>query len=318
METRRIGALEVSVVGLGCNNLGRRVDAAGSLEVVRAALEAGVTFFDTADIYGDGASEELLGRGLGGRRAEVSIATKFGGRMLGAPAEHGASPEWVTTAAEASLRRLGTDHIDLYQLHEPDPSAPLEDTLGALDALVERGLVREVGCSNFGGDELADADRAARRAGSHRFVSAQNQWSLMRRDVEDDVVPVCERIGVAVLPFFPLASGVLTGKYRPGEPPPDGSRLATNPSLAGRFLTPEDVETAAALERFARERGHTLLELAVSWLATHDVVASVIAGATTPSQVAENAAAAPWRLTGDELAEVDRLTGRGADAGTAP
>jgi aryl-alcohol dehydrogenase-like predicted oxidoreductase len=307
---RHIGAIEVSEVGLGCNNFGRRVDAAGSVAVVGAALDAGITLFDTADVYGDGASEELLGRGLSGRRDEAVVATKFGGRMLGGPDEHGGSPAWIATAVEASLRRLGTDHLDVYQLHEPDPRVPIEETLGALGELVERGLVREIGCSNFTADGLIEADGTARKLGTARFVSAQHQWSLLRRDVEDEVVPACERLGLAVLPFFPLASGVLTGKYKPGEPPPAGSRLAGNPSLADRFLTDRDVETATALEGFARDHGHTLLELAVSWLLSWPVVCSVITGATRPAQVTANVAAAGWQLTDEDRAEVDRLTAR--------
>lgn len=310
MKTRHIGAIEVSEVGLGCNNFGRRVDEAGSVAVVRAALDAGITLFDTADVYGDGASEELLGRGLDGRRDEAVVATKFGGRMLGGPDEHGGSPAWIATAVEASLRRLGTDHLDVYQLHEPDPRVPIEETLGALGELVERGLVREIGCSNFTADGLVEADDTAAKLGTARFVSAQHQWSLLRRDVEDEVVPACERLGLAVLPFFPLASGVLTGKYKPGEPPPAGSRLAGNTSLADRFLTDRDVETATALEGFARDRGHSLLELAVSWLLSWPVVCSVIAGATRPEQVTANVAAAGWELTDADRAEVDRLTAR--------
>lgn len=308
MEPRRIGSLEVSAVGLGCNNLGRRVDADRSVAIVRAAVDAGITLFDTADIYGDGASEELLGRGLAHRRDEAVIATKVGGRMLGAPDDQGTSPAWIATAVEASLRRLGTDHIDLYQVHEPDPRVPLDETLGAMHELVERGVVREVGCSNFRADQLVQAEDEARRLGTARFVSAQNEWSVLRRDVEHDVVPTCERLELVLLPFFPLASGLLTGKYRPGQPPPEGSRLAGSAPLAQRFLTEADVSAAAALQTVANDHGHELLELAFSWLLSWPVVASVIAGATTPEQVRANVAAADWRLSDEVRLEIDRLT----------
>jgi aryl-alcohol dehydrogenase-like predicted oxidoreductase len=309
MRTRRIGSLEVSLVGLGCNNFGRRVDADGTRAVVDAAMDAGVTFFDTADAYGDGASEELLGRALVGRRDEVVIATKFG---MGAGDEGFGRPEYVREAVGRSLERLGTDHIDLYQLHQPDPATPIDETLGALRELVEAGTVREIGHSNLDGDQIREAEAMANKdADRPRFVSAQNRWSLLTADIENDVVPACAELGLVILPFFPLESGVLTGKYRPGEPAPEGSRLAgVAPDRAQRFTGDGRLETAARLQAWAEERGHTLLELAMSWLAAHPVTASVIAGATRPDQVRQNAAAIGWQLSDAERAEVDAITGR--------
>jgi aryl-alcohol dehydrogenase-like predicted oxidoreductase len=310
VETRSIGSLEVSLVGLGCNNLGRRIDADATQAVVDTAIDAGITLFDTADVYGDdGASERLLGQALGSRREQVVVATKFGMRLD--DERRGAHPDYVRSACEASLRRLGTDHLDLYQLHEPDPDVPIEETLGALDELVRAGKVRELGHSNLSGAQMDAAEEAASAAGTARFVCAQDHWSLLERALEDDGLPAIERHGLALLPYFPLASGLLTGKYRPGEEPDPGWRLATLPAeRRERHLAAERLATVARLEAFAVERGHTLLELAFSWLATHRPVASVIAGATRPEQVQANAAAAGWQLSDDELGEVDRLTGR--------
>ncbi|MDX1657185.1 MAG: aldo/keto reductase [Nitriliruptorales bacterium] len=309
MRQRVIGSLTVSIVGLGCNNLGGRLEAAESERVVRAALDAGVTLFDTADRYGEGRSEEILGAALGDRRDEAIIATKFGLQMGDDPARQGASPDWITTAVEDSLRRLGTDYIDLYQLHRPDEDVPIEETLGALDELVHAGKVREIGCSNFSGRQIDEAETAARDHALARFVSAQNHWNLLHRDVEDEVIPACRRHGLAVLPYYPLASGVLTGKYELGEEPPPGTRLGSIPrERAQRFLNEENLRTTAELESFAERRGHTLLELAISWLASDDVVASVIAGATTPDQVHANVAAAGWELPPDDRREIDQIT----------
>ena len=309
MQERPLGSLTVSAVGLGCNNFGRRIDAEQTERVVRAALDAGVNLFDTADVYGDGQSEEFLGKALGERRDEAVIATKFGMQMGDDPDRQGASPDWIATAVEDSLRRLGTDHIDLYQLHRPDREVPIEETLGALDELVAAGKVREIGCSNFTGDQIEEAERVAGSTGLPRFVSAQNHWNLLERSVEEEVIPACRRHGLGVLPYFPLSSGVLTGKYELGEEPPEGTRLGSIPKeRAERFLNDEDLRTAAALEEFAEEHGHSLLELAISWLASDDVVASVIAGAPKPEQVQANAAAAGWKLTADERAEIDRIT----------
>jgi aryl-alcohol dehydrogenase-like predicted oxidoreductase len=307
METRRIGSLEVTVVGLGCNNFGWRIDEEASARVVHAALEAGVNFFDTADIYGGTRSEEFLARALGRRRDEVVVATKFG--MEIDEERRGARPEYVRRACEDSLRRLRTDRIDLYQLHKPDPETPIEETLGALDELVRAGKVCEIGCSNFSAEQLRQADSKAREKGVARFVSVQNEYSLLHREPEREVLPVCERLGLAFLPYFPLASGLLTGKYRRGQPPPEGSRLGGD----GRFadmLTERNLEIVESLIEFAESRGHTLLELAFSWLLARPVVASVIAGATKPEQVKANAEAAIWKLTEAELTKINEIVSR--------
>ncbi|MEO7103006.1 MAG: aldo/keto reductase [Gemmatimonadaceae bacterium] len=304
MDTRAIGSLRVSVVGLGCNNFGGRLDEAGTSRVVRAALDAGINFFDTADIYGGGGrSEELLGRALGAHRSEVLVATKFGMRMD--DQRTGARPEYVRAAADDSLRRLGTDHIDLYQLHQPDASVPIADTLGAMNELVVAGKVREVGCSNFSAQQIREAEDISAAHGFARFVSVQNEYSLLHREPEIDVLAECERVKASFLPFFPLASGLLTGKYRRGEPAPDGSRLASGPRAAQ--LTDERLAQVELLRDFAHSTGHTLLELAFAWLLARPVVASVIAGAMQPEQIASNAATIDWRLTADEMAAIDKV-----------
>ena len=279
METRRIGSLSVSVVGLGCNNFGERLDAERTAAVVQAALDAGITFFDTADIYGGTRSEEFLGRALGRRREGVVVATKFG--MEVDERRRGAKPEYVRQAVEDSLRRLGTDRIDLYQLHQPDPTTPIADTLGALDEIVRAGKVREIGCSNFSATELRAAQGVV-QPGVARFVSVQNEYSLLHRVPEREVLDECRRAGLAFIPYFPLASGLLTGKYRHGQPPPQGSRLqsrfGTEPFTDANLLLVESLHT------FATSRGHTLVELAVSWLASRPTVASVIAGRPHPNK----------------------------------
>jgi len=302
MERRRIGSLEVSLVGLGCNNFGWRIDRNASTTAVHAALDAGINFFDTADIYGAGQSEEFLGEALKARRASVIIATKFGMKMD--EQRRGAHPEYVHRAAEDSLRRLGTDRIDLYQLHQPDPSVPIADTLGALNELVRAGKVREIGCSNFSGDQLRQAE-AATRPGNARFVSVQNQYSLIHREPERDVIPECVRLGIAFIPYFPLASGLLTGKYSPGQPPPQGSRA--HDGWGPKVFTPENLALVEALSMYAAARSHTMLELAMSWLAAQPAVASVIAGAKTPEQVRANAGSAQWRMTAEDLAAIDDI-----------
>ncbi|HUP01798.1 MAG TPA: aldo/keto reductase [Gemmatimonadota bacterium] len=302
MKQRQIGSLHVSVVGLGCNNFGKRLDEKESAAVVDAALEAGINLLDTANIYGDGRSEEFIGRALASRRERVVIATKFGSRMKGEG--KGARPAYIRKAIETSLRRLGTDRIDLYQLHEPDSTVPIEETLGALAELVEAGTVREIGCSNFTVDQIRAADAAARE-GAARFASVQNEYSLMHREPEAGVLAECERLGLAFLPYFPLASGLLTGKYRRGRPAPDGTRLAEK-----RFaneLSDRNLATVEDLIRFAEARGRTILELAISWLLARPVVASVISGATSPRQVEANARAAEWELTEEELDEIDAI-----------
>ncbi|TMQ70142.1 MAG: aldo/keto reductase [Candidatus Eisenbacteria bacterium] len=302
MQTRNIGSLRVSVVGLGCNNFGRRIDAMATDAVVQAALDSGITFFDTADIYGEGQSEEFLGRALGARRADVVVATKFGMPMRD---KKGARPAYLRAALDDSLRRLGTDHVDLYQLHQPDPETPIAETLATLDDLVKAGKVREIGCSNFSTDGLRAA-REAPRPGAARFVSVQNEYSLLHRDPERGVVAECERQGLAFIPYFPLASGLLTGKYRKGKPRPQGTRLSGGPR-GDELLTDSNLDIVEALIAFTSSRDRTLLELAISWLLSHSAVASVISGATRPDQVAANARAGSWRLSEAEMAEVDAI-----------
>ena len=304
MKTRRIGTLEVSVVGLGCNNFGWRVDEVASRAVVEAALDAGVTFFDTADMYGDGASEEYLGRALAGRRAQVIVATKFGHRS-GHP-ERGAHPNHIRRAVDESLRRLGTSWIDLYQLHTPDRAVPIADTLGALDELVAAGKVREVGCSNFSLDQLREAD-AVETSHGVRFASVQNHFSMLER-ADAPIVAACEEQGRAYLPYFPLASGMLTGKYRAGRAAPQGTRITEGARYAP-LLNPENLATVERLASFAEDRGAGVLDLAFAWLLSHGSIASVIAGATKPHQVAANAAAGGWELSPSERTDVDELLG---------
>jgi len=294
MERRRIGSLNVTLVGLGCNNFGWRIDAATSAKVVHTAIDEGINFFDTADIYGAGQSEEYLGRALGARRADILIATKFGMKMD--DQRQGAKPAYVKQAVEDSLRRLGTDHIDLYQIHTPDATVPITETLDALEDLVRAGKVREIGCSNFSAAQLREA--------GGRFASVQNQYSLMHREPEKDVLPECVRSGIAFLPFFPLASGLLTGKYRRGRPSPAGSR--GDAGWGPKVYTEANFDKVEWLIQFAESRGHSLLELAFSWLAARPAVASVIAGATSTDQVKENASGANWKLTPDDLEEIDK------------
>lgn len=307
MRTRGIGSLQVSVVGLGCNNFGGRLDAADTAAVVHAALDAGITLFDTADIYGSSRSEEYLGAALRGVRDDVVIATKFG-HSMGDDGRKGASRRWITTAVEDSLRRLGTDRIDLYQQHVPDDATPIDETLSALDDLVRAGKVREIGSSNFDAKQIHAADEIARSRDATRFVCAQNHYNLLTRDVEAEVLPVCSELGIAMLPYFPLASGLLTGKYRRDAEPPAGTRLAGIPDeRKGRVFNDRAFDAAEGLERFARARGRTPVETAIAWLMAKPAVASVIAGATKPDQVVANAAAADWDLTPAEVAEVDAL-----------
>ena len=305
MDTRRIGSLEVSVVGLGCNNFGRRLDSDSTSAVVDAALDAGITFFDTADVYGGTKSEEYLAHALGRRREDVMIATKFGSAVD--EQRRGARPEYVRRAVDDSLLRLGTDRIDLYQLHTPDPQVPIEETLGALDELVRAGKVREVGCSNFSADQLREAEEATREGAAH-FASVQNEYSLLHREPQGDVLPECERLGLAFIPYFPLANGLLTGKYRRGKDAPAGSRLDS--ARGERLLTDRNLDVVERLIGFSESRGRTILELAFSWLLTRPAVASVIAGATSSEQARSNAAAAGWELTDAELAEVDSILTR--------
>lgn len=311
MRKRRIGSLEVSVVGLGCNNFGRRLDEAATRSVVDAALDAGVDFFDTADVYGETDSETFLGRVLQGRRDRVVLATKFGSKV--AEGKQGARPEYVRQALEDSLRRLRTDHVDLYQLHRPDPTVPIADTLGALAEAVRAGLVREIGCSNFTAEQIAEAE-AAVAPGAPRFVSVQNELSLLRRDAEKDVLPACRERGLAFLPYFPLFSGLLTGKYRRGRPLPEGTRITGNPRWE-QHLTEANLDLIEDLAAFAEQRGKELVDLAFAWLLAKPEVASVIAGATSAEQVQRNARAGTWELTPEDLSALDELLARHQRAG---
>jgi aryl-alcohol dehydrogenase-like predicted oxidoreductase len=311
MQTRNIGTLSVSVVGLGCNNFGMRMDAGASDRVVHAALDAGITFFDTADIYGGTKSESFLGRALGARRNEAIVATKFGVRI---DDDHpgGASAAYISRACDDSLKRLGTDRIDLYQLHFPDPNTPLDETLGALDTLVRAGKVREIGCSNFTAEMIDEATSISKANGWARFASVQNEYSLLRRAPEQQgVLDACTRNGLAFIPYFPLASGVLSGKYRRGEQPPEGTRLAGMPAdRLEQALSDKVMDRVEALTTWAEQHGHSILDLAFAWLLARPAVASVIAGATRPEQAKANADAASWTLTPADVEEIDALIAR--------
>ena len=309
MQKRRLGASgpEVSLVGLGTNNFGGRIGRDAARRVVDKAIELGVTLIDTADIYGNkGGSETILGEVLGGRRKDVVLATKFGLAMGGASA--GASPRYITTAVEASLRRLNTDWIDLYQLHRPDPRTPIEETLRALDDLIKAGKVRFIGCSNLSAAQLDAAQTAAARHELAAFVSCQDHYNLLDRAIEKDRVAVMQRFGLGLLPYFPLASGMLSGKYRRGAPMPAGSRLSYSAQHADGLLTPANWVIVERLAAFAAERGRSLLELAMSWLASRPFLSSIIAGATTPEQVEQNVAAVDWVLSAADLAAIDGIT----------
>jgi aryl-alcohol dehydrogenase-like predicted oxidoreductase len=294
------GGPEVSVVGLGTNNFGMRVDYDGTVAVIDAALEHGITLFDTADIYGQGMSEDFIGRALEGRRDGVVLATKFGKPMDERPDNSRGSRDYIRWAVEASLRRLRTDVIDVYQMHEPDLTTPIDETLAALHELVQEGTVRHIGSSNYSAAQIEEADRIARERGLTRFVSAQNQYSLVAREVEEEILPVCERLGIGMLPFFPLASGLLTGKYARGVE-------ATEGRLAGREIPEERWDRVERLQAFAGERGVPLLSVAIGGLAAMPAVASVIAGATKPEQVAANVQAGEWVPSADDLAALERM-----------
>jgi aryl-alcohol dehydrogenase-like predicted oxidoreductase len=309
MRYRSLGnsGLEVSVAGLGCNNFGRRLDVDATRAVVDAAIEAGITLLDTAESYGGGRSEEILGEVLAGRRDQVVLATKFGhrGADMGYGPAAGAKGgrSYIMRAAERSLRRLRTDYIDLYQIHTPDPATPIEETLAALGELVTQGKVRYIGHSNFSGWQLAAAACAARELGSTGFVSAQNHWSLLEREAEAEVVPAARHFGLGVLPYYPLANGLLTGKVRRGSPPPEGSRLASRPD----YITDQKLDKVEALIGWAQQHGVAVLDVAVGGLAAQPGCASVIAGATSAEQVKANAEAASWIPGTDELADLDRI-----------
>jgi aryl-alcohol dehydrogenase-like predicted oxidoreductase len=306
MELRNIGhsGLISSVVGLGCNNFGMRLDKDRSVEVVHAALDAGYTMFDTADTYSKGVSEEFLGTALGDRRDEVLIATKFFSAMGEGPYRRGASRRYVIAACEASLRRLGTDYIDLYYQHRPDPLTPVGETLDVLNDLVHQGKVRYAAASNFAGWQVADAAHLTTQAHTVPLVANQIEWSLLVRGVEAECVPACRHFGVGVIPYFPLVSGLLTGKYTRGQEFPKGSRLASS-SYFGQMATEERFDKIDRLQRVAEDRGHTLTELAMSWLAVQPGVSCVLAGATKPEQVVANAAAVGWALNADDLVAVE-------------
>jgi len=301
VDKRRIGSLEVSVVGLGCINFGMRLDQKASAQVIEAALESRINFFDTSDSYGP--SEEYLSRALGPRRKAVIIATKFGKPVKGQG--EGATPDYIRLAVEGSLRRLRTDYIDLYQLHAPVPSVPIADTLAALDKLVRAGKVREIGCSNFDVQQIREATRMVRPAGA-RFISVQNEYSLLHRAPEHGVLETCEELGLAFLPYFPLASGLLTGKYRQGRETPKGTRIADMEHFQ-RMVTPDRVARVETLARYAESRGRRLLDLAISWLLSRPAVASVVAGATSAEQVKRNALAASWTLSPEDHAAVNEM-----------
>jgi aryl-alcohol dehydrogenase-like predicted oxidoreductase len=302
MRTRTLGddGPEVSVVGLGTNNFGTRIEYQSSRAVVDVAIDAGITLFDTADIYGQGTSEEHIGRALVGRRERVLIATKFGKPMHEHPEERRGTRDYIRWAVEGSLRRLRTDVIDVYQMHEPDEGTPIEETLGALHELVDEGKVRYIGSSNYSAQQIERADRTARERKLTRFVSAQNEYSLLERDAEDELLPACERLGIGVLPFFPLASGLLTGKYRRGE-------QATEGRLAGREIPAERWERVERLQRYADERGLSLLAVAIGGLSAMPAIASVIAGATKPEQVRANVDAGGWEPSATDLAALEAL-----------
>ncbi|HEU0146694.1 MAG TPA: aldo/keto reductase [Bradyrhizobium sp.] len=311
MDIRNLGGsgLRVSAVGLGCNNFGQRTDLETSRKVIHKALDLGITLFDTADIYANmGGSETVLGTVLGERRKDIVLATKFSKPMATDGTKQGASRRYIMEAVEASLKRLKTDYIDLYQQHDYDPLTPIEETLRALDDLVRQGKVRYIGNSNFPAWRLAEADYVARAMNVTRFVSCQDEYSLVVRDIEKHLLPAAQEYNLGLLPFFPLASGLLTGKYKRGSTPPEQTRFATTPRLRERYVTPHNEDIVEKLEAFATARGHTMLELAFSWLAQRPQVASVIAGATRPEQIQQNVKAIAWTLNAEEMAEIDRIT----------
>ena len=312
MEQRTLGKsdLKVTVVGLGCNNFGQRIDDDASRQVIHKALDLGITLFDTADIYGNyGGSETCLGKFLGPRRKDIVLATKFGMPMDPEDKLKGASRAYIMSAVEASLKRLKTDWIDLYQLHRADPKTPIEETLRALDDLVRQGKVRTIGCSNMSGAQVRQAADVAHRHGLAAFRSCQNEYSLLVRDIEADLVPAMKANGMGFLPYFPLANGLLTGKYKRNQPKPEGARLTTMQKHADRYLTDANWARVEKLQAFAAGKGRSLIELAFAWLLARPTLSSVIAGATKPEQVEQNVRAAGWKLTPEEVTALDPLTG---------
>lgn len=313
MKQRTLGksGLLVSLVGLGCNNFGGRIDLEASRAVIHKAIDLGITFFDTADVYGErGGSETVLGNVLGQRRKDIVLATKFGNPMDAAGTLKGGSRRYIVAAVEASLRRLQTDWIDLYQLHKPDPQTPIDETLRALDDLVRSGKVRYIGASNLPAWQVADAQWIARELGTNRFISSQDEYSLIKRDAERELIPSLQHFEIGLLPFFPLANGLLTGKYQRGSAAPEGTRLAKASNLAERYLTDANLDRVERLREFAAANERSLLELAFSWLAAQPVVTSIIAGATRPEQIEQNVKAVEWTLTGEQLAKIDAISGK--------
>jgi len=308
---RKLGnsGLKVSPVGLGTNNFGGRLDIEGSRKVIYKALDSGINFFDTADIYGNkGGSETILGEVLGVRRKDIILATKFGNQFDDEGKLKGASRHYIFSAIEASLKRLKTDWIDLYQIHRPDANTPIDETIRALDDLIRQGKVRYLGLSNFLPWQIVEAQLIAKELGANRFISSQDEYNLLKRNIEGDYTDVISAYGLGLLPYFPLASGVLSGKYQRDIAPPENSRLANNPRLSSRYLSDRNWQILAALDAFSKAHGHTLLELAFSWLLAKPFVSSVIAGASTAEQLEANINAANWVFTPEELAEIDRIT----------
>jgi aryl-alcohol dehydrogenase-like predicted oxidoreductase len=317
MKRRNLGksGLQVSLVGLGCNNFGGRIDLEASRKVIHKALDLGITLFDTADYYGNlGGSETILGQVLGGRRKDIVLATKFGNAMDPAGNLKGASRRYIFSAVEASLRRLQTEWIDLYQLHIPDPLTPLEETLRALDDLVRQGKVRYIGCSNLPAWQVVESQWISCELGIHAFASCQDEYSLLVRGIERELLPAMQAHGLGLLPYFPLASGMLTGKYKRNAPIPEGSRFAAWKALGDRYANEANFDIVERLEKFSQQSGHSLLDLAFSWLAAHPAVSSVIAGATRPEQVEQNAKGVDWALTPEDLAAIDNPAKQAARA----
>jgi aryl-alcohol dehydrogenase-like predicted oxidoreductase len=309
MEIRNLGrsGLKVSLVGLGCNNFGGRADVEASRKVLRKALDSGITLFDTADTYGNrGGSETIMGDYLGSERKNIVLASKFGWQMDDAGVMKGGSRRYIIQALQDSLKRLKTDYLDLYQFHRPDPETPVEETLRTMNDLIRQGMVRYIGCSNMPAWQVADAQWTAKSLGLEGFTSCQDEYSLLVRKVEPELLPAIRHFGLGLLPYFPLASGLLSGKYHKGAMP-EGARLTKSQQLAEQYMTEQNLATVDRLKAFAEARGHSLLELAFSWLAANPSVSSVIAGATKPEQVEQNAAAVGWKLSAQELAEVDKV-----------
>ena len=309
MEYRRLGSsgLRVSEIGLGSNNFGWRIDEQTSIGVINHAVDMGVNFIDTADVYGRGQSEEFVGKAVKDKRSQVIIATKFASPMGEGPNDRGGSRYYIVKAVEASLRRLQTEYIDLYQMHRADPATPIEETLRALDDLVRAGKVRYIGCSNFAAWQLCEALWTSEVNNLESFVTVQPQYNLLNRSIEQELAPCCQAYGVGVIPYSPLASGFLTGKYRRGEEVPAGTRLGSNPAMQSRVLTDGNFDMLAKLEAFAAERGHSMGELAIAWLLSRPWLSTVIAGATKIEQVSANVAAAEWKLSAEEVAELDQI-----------